>query len=531
MYKVAIIDDESIIRRGLLQNMKWEELDCEIVGTAATGVEGLELMERENPDIVISDIRMPEMDGLEMVKEAKTRGFSCKFIMMSGYEEFKYAQRAITLKVEKYLSKPVNKEILGKVVRRVERQIEAEQKLARQITESLPVLRHNFIYRLLRSKIPEQEIESELNFLEIPLKDDRFVVLDIKVDDYFNRQDGSKVMEKELLKCGALNMAESLFGKDFRVVSCDLGGDAFALIVNVPEGGEEQAVKTIYHRGDELCQMAADHFQSTVTVGVGRIREGFKGLAKSYSEAQSAVGYRHIVGKNRIISIQDIHLPGRRDSINISDLEKELVASVKLGMVEETLATLEKIRCSVLEQKNVTLEKMRLVGIEIAVLMIKEAENWAQPDYENKVERFYSIANSIMGLPTLDDIFQVLEKLVHEIARGINEQRISQQKEIVDQAIAYIEENYGNEDLSLQDVAQKVHISSSYFSTIFKKEKNINFTDYLTETRMNKSKELLRNTNLKAYEIARMVGYSNPQYFSLCFKKYTGYSPLQFKNI
>lgn len=531
MYKIVIVDDESIIRRGLSQNIDWNSLGYEVIGTASDGEEGLEMMKNLKPDIVISDIRMPVMDGLEMVHQARKQRLPCKAILMSGYEDFRYAQTAINLKVEKYLLKPIDNENLIKVVKRVTRQIDAERQLEHQISESMPLLRHNFVSRLLSGRLTAEQVESEQEFLGIQLTAERYQVLSIKVDDFQSEQYADHPQAQELLKFGIMEQVKEVFCCFPQIQFHDIGGDEIVLIAGCSDGEENAMLRKTYHQCEILIQKIEENMETTVTIGMGRYRSGYKGIAKSYTEASAAIEYRHMLGKNRIISIQDIHLPGRRDSISITELEKQMVSSIKMGLVEETNRSLDAIRDKIVEREYVTLEKMRLIGLELSILLIKEAENWIENSSKNRIEDFYSISQAIMSKETLDEIFGVVLALVEEIAKGINAQRISQQKEIIDQAIAYIDANYGNEDLSLQDVAQNVHISSSYFSTIFKKEKNINFTDYLTETRMKKSMELLRNTNLKAYEIARMVGYSNPQYFSLCFKKYTGYSPLQFKNI
>lgn len=531
MYKIAIVDDESIIRRGLSRNIDWNSLGYEVIGTASDGEEGLELMKTQKPDIVISDIRMPVLDGLEMVRQARRQRLPCKVILMSGYEDFGYAQDAINLKVEKYLLKPIDNDDLIRVVKRVTRQIDSERQLEHQIAESMPLLRHNFISRLLTGRLSVEEVESEQAFLGFQFSAQRYKVLVIKADDFQSEQYVDRPQQQEILKFGILDCVKDVFGDFPQLQIHDIGGDEIVLIAGCAEGEESAVLRRIYHTCGILSQKLEDTMETTVTIGMGRFRTGYPGIARSFTEASSAIEYRHMLGKNRIISIQDIHLPGRRDSISLTDLEKKVISSIKMGLVEETNKSLEAIRDKILEREFVTLEKMRLIGLELSILLIKEAENWAQNQDEKRVDEFYNMSSSIMSKETLDEVFGVVFALVEEIAKGINAQRISQQKEIIDQAIAYIDSNYGNEDLSLQDVAQNVHISSSYFSTIFKKEKNINFTDYLTETRMKKSMELLRNTNLKAYEIAQMVGYSNPQYFSLCFKKYTGYSPLQFKNI
>jgi len=214
MYTIAIIDDESIIRRGLAQSIDWNDLGYEVIGTASDGEEGLTLIKEKRPDIVISDIRMPILDGLEMVRQARRLHLRSNFILMSGYEEFRYAQCAVNLKVEKYLLKPIDNEELVRVVRRVTRQIEAERKLERQISESMPLLRHNFVARLLSGSMTEEEIISELGFLDIALSAYQYLVLVIKVDDYRNEAYATHIQNQEMLKFGILNIVKEVFSEE-----------------------------------------------------------------------------------------------------------------------------------------------------------------------------------------------------------------------------------------------------------------------------------------------------------------------------
>jgi two-component system response regulator YesN len=232
------------------------------------------------------------------------------------------------------------------------------------------------------------------------------------------------------------------------------------------------------------------------------------------------------MGTNRVLTVADTGFASpHRESVEFNGLEKELAVKVKLGLEGDALSVLSRMEQSIIRSKSISLSRMRLIGVEITILLYKELEEQAK-----QLDDFYSIYHKQQQMQTVYEIFACIRQLAIQLVTIVNGQRDNQMKKIIHRAVEYVEQHYDREGLSLQDVSSVVHISPTYLSIIFKKEKNINFSDFLYQLRMKKAMELLRMSDLKSYEVADKVGYRNPQYFSVCFKKFTGVSPSDFKN-
>jgi|GEM_PF-1603786 len=534
MYTIVIVDDEDIIRRGIAATITNQGAgEFRVAGVAPNGIEGLELIRRLNPDIVLSDIKMPKMDGLEMIKQAKALGLSGKTVFLTGFDELAYVKIAMDLKAEKYLLKPLSPSALMSTLQTIAEQIAAERMLKRQIQENMPAMKQAFLHKLLKNAPtePDERIRNDMRFYDIPFVAGSFLVLIFKMDDYNNKQYLAAIMESELCKFAIYNISAELLAQAYSIAACYSNDDEFTIIVN-SEAGTEEEMNRVHNIGCDICEKVEQLLKTTVTIGVGGFQQGFGGISKSCHEASEAIQFRHVLGKNRIITIQDIQLLGRSEhaELELGGFAERLVLHIKLDEREAAMQDLRRVQSQLLQSKGISLDKVRIFAVEMIVTMIKEVSNWNFDQAKNIHHRLHETSEKIYVLPTIADIFDLLSGFLDEMLELFSHDRGTPQQWIVEQATRFIEENYGNENLSLRDVARKVHISSSYLSTIFKKEINESFTDYLTRFRMEKAKQMLRNESWKAYEVAERVGYSNPQYFSLCFKKYTGYSPLQYKN-
>lgn len=535
MYTIVIVDDEDIIRRGIAATITNHGAgEFHVAGAAQNGIEGLELIKQLNPDIVLSDIKMPKMDGLEMIKQAKAQGIASKSVFLTGFDELAYVKAAMDLKAEKYLLKPLSPSALMSTLQTIADQIADERMLKRQIQENMPAMKQAFLYKLLKNSPIENDerIWNDMLFYNIPFTAGHFLVLIFKMDDYHNKDYLEAVMESELCKFAVYNISAELLAQAYQIAAYFSNDEEFIIIVNSMTATDKDA-SNVHNVGCDICEKVEQLLKTTVTIGVGRFQPSFSGISKSYYEAVNVIQFRHILGKNRIITVQDIQMLGRSEHVELelSSFEEQLILHIKLGEREEAMHALQEIKNQLLECKGISLDKVRMIAIEILVIVIKELSNWNYDQTKDVYNHLHETSEKIYSLHTIMDIFQMLSKFLDDLLSVFANDRHTPQKWIVEQAIHFIEENYGTESLSLRDVARKVHISSSYLSTIFKKEINENFIDYLTRVRMEKAKLLLRNESWKAYEVAEMVGYSNPQYFSHCFKKYTGYSPLQYKNI
>ena len=527
MYRVMIVDDDAIIRRGLSRNISWEESGFQLVGTVGDGEEGLRLFLQSQPEIVISDIKMPFMDGLDLSRRLLEVAPETKIILLTGYGEFDYAKQALELKVFDYILKPIDFDVLIQTVQKAATVLDNERKVQWQIQESRPLLKQRFLTRLILGKYQsERELFGEAAFLELKIQKGCYIAVLVKIDDYQNPEVFSGVAEQEIAKVKLANLCRENLENQTEVV--DLGGDEMVVIFfsNSKPGQTTQAA---FEWSETLLSQANERLSLSITIGLGSARPSLLEITDSFREARSALGFRHILGRNQVLTIGDTGMPNAGDTADLPEIREELGLKIKLGLTSEVVKLLDNIEAGLLRRKFVSLSTAQLLGTQLALLLLQEAQDLEAENPQVKRGFFFGQCRLIQEGQTIQDIFMELRRLASEISEMINQRRESMQEGLVGQAVHFIEENYFQEGLSLSDVAQAVHVSPVYLSIMFKKERNINFSSFLTEVRMKKAMELLRSSDLKSYEVAERVGYSNPQYFSVCFKKYSGCSPSEFK--
>ncbi|RBW69721.1 response regulator [Bacillus taeanensis] len=522
MYKIAIIDDDRIIRRGLSNIFSQENYGFQLVGTASDGERGLELIEEQRPQIVISDINMPFMNGLEMARIVKEKYPEIKVILLTGYEDFKYAQEAIKVRAFDYILKPIDSDALVAKVKLAADEWEKEQKKDKQIQEGMPLLHAQFFKKLIYNGIEPNRVKKEMTDLGIKLNGSKFAVLLIKVDD-LQQLNGKNYKEAVQRICS------NVFKNKIEGIVFEWDGDELAAVLPFSQQLIENN-EGIHDIAEQIRFHVKNHLNTTVTIAVGNVYQSLTGIVLSYQSARTAMDLRHMIGKDTVFSIKNFTFPMQVNSMNLNELEEELVEKVTLGLSHEVLTVLEEMNNQLIDQKFIRLHEIRLMAIRIVVLLFHETEKWTKQFEESNLD-LTSSYNKMMQMQTVEEIFNEISDIAVRLASYANTQRKSKEPTLVEKAMKYIEENYDQEGLSLQQVAREVHVSAAYLSNIFKVEKGINFGDFLLKTRMKKAMELLRDKNMKAYEVAEMVGYSNPQYFSVCFKKYTNYSPVDFKKL
>lgn len=527
MRKLVLIDDDRIILRGLARNIPWQENGFQLVASANDGEEGLAAIEREQPHVVISDICMPFMDGLELTEAIKSKYPDVKIILMTSYDEFEFAQKALKLKVFDFVLKPVENEKLLQVAKRAAEEWEREQDMAKKVLEGIPFLRQRFYENLLRGKYKQEEIDNELAFLELPLKGDRYAVILMIADDYF--ETGAKNrFGQELLKFCIHNVSQEVLDSFGSGIVFEHMEDEIAVICM---GAEDEAAL------ERRAMLMAEHIRyntevflkTTVTVGVGPVCERLTGISESYREAKAATEFRHLTGTNQVLSFRDTQMKSKDEGkiVAVDGWEATLALKIKLGLEQEALAVIDRMEAGIVNHYPITLERLRLLSIEIVLVMVNAFQDWSEPPYDKAA--LEALLQELPRIRTAKELFERIRTLIGDISRNVNDRRNRQQQQLVHQAIDYIQASYMKEGLSLQDVADHVHLSNNYLSMIFKKETGITFSDFLLETRMKAAVELLRREELKTYEVAERVGYGNPQYFSVIFKKHTGKTPSEFK--
>ncbi|MEM1502571.1 response regulator [Domibacillus sp. 8LH] len=511
--RIVIVDDDRIIRRSLSTAIPWKEHGFELAGEAADGEKGLALIKETNPQIVISDIKMPYMDGLEMAGKIKEMNTGIKVILLTGFEDFSFAQKAISVRAFDYLLKPVNRDCLLQKAKEARAEWEKEQNDRRQLDDHLPMRRQHFIRALLYKKVDSTGLEDQIRELGLALHSPVLAVLLVKLDEPVHQQSGNKRIKKRIL-----SLAEQHFPAS---AITEMRPGEFAVIWPIPADMENWTMQI-----EAFQSTIRGSLHTSVTVTAGGLCDELQRISDAYSEASAAMEFRHIIGKDRFFTIEDVGESVQEAQPFLQQfVQEKVIEKVKMGMLSEVEQFFSEDRLQQLKKAYLPFQEVRMAAVHLLIMLSREVESWRE-ERQKEIVRY---VQDINGLQTIQEVFEKLHHTFIQMAQSLEGQR--KKRSVVDEAVDYIKEHFCEEDLTLQKTASHVHMNAAYLSAQFKAEKGINFVDFLLDLRMKKAMQLLRQEQLKIYEVASMVGYSNPQYFSICFKQYTNHSPGQFKKL
>ncbi|MDR6882484.1 response regulator [Bacillus sp. 3255] len=531
MYKIMIVDDESDVREGIKESIDWEQHGFECIGDYASGREALEAIAELRPDLVISDICMPFMDGIELTRNIQMLYPYIKVIILTAHDEFDYVQKALRLKVYDFIVKPITafelRGLLDKVRSDMDKEAEHRENLTDlkiQLQQSLPLLRERFLEQMVSGTLKDRHIQERLHYFRIPAMLPPYLVTAIDIDEFSEITKGRWDNDPELLRSAAYNIVQEVIeGKE-------------AVIFRTRE---ERMVVVFYGKSEEVLYDAAFHLAEvirfciekylkfTVTVGLGTSCSALSELSISYKGAISALDYRFLLGANRVISIQDME--GAHNSMHRLDTEwnRRFATMIKTGTNKESHALIEQLIFS-LKASLMPIDACYL-QIQSILIAILNTIHELVGDESAHFKGHELIFKNMNRLKTLEEIEQWLQEICKEAIAYIAGQRNDLTKMQVQSVIDYIEKNYHNEDLTIHDLCRHVHLSKSYFSSVFKQHTEQTIMEYVTRFRIDKAKDLLRHTPMKFYEIAAKVGYGDPNYFGVLFKKHTGTSPTEYR--
>ncbi|WP_433922715.1 response regulator [Paenibacillus taichungensis] len=526
MYRVLLVDDEEDVREGLVVEVDWEALDLRIVGLAENGREALEMAERVEPDIVVTDISMPFMDGLELAKRLRERNPLVKVVILTGYDEFDYARQAVSLSVDEYLLKPFSAGHLTELLTRLRAQMAAEvaeredvQQLRDHYYTSLPLLQADLMATLLhRQKSPEY-IHGKAKQCGLDLHGERYGVSVLTL-----HMDGEQSADAELKQFAALNIAAEVWTEHG-------AGHAFMhqetiVLLYVDRWDGKDGEKRQQQALENVMRSINHYLRIPATVGSGSIVNTLAGVKHAYEDALLALDYRLVPGTDPLIYIADVERQ-TAGKLRFDELKQQtLTRCLKAGTQAELEDALEIIFREITVEHGRSDIQLYLIEVLTNVWKAAQASGEAMEDIFGAGFQLYADLFRLPGLSEAQGkVSEVCLLVQHRIASG----RQHVYKDIVEQALLFTKEHYADPDLSIQKVCGHLHISSGYFCGIFKKEVQLTFLQYLMQIRMEAAKELLRSTEMKSFEIAGQVGFAEPNYFSFCFKKHIGVSPKEYR--
>ncbi|NLK67920.1 MAG: response regulator transcription factor [Clostridiaceae bacterium] len=534
MFKVMIIDDETIIRTGIKNIINWKQFDCKICAEASDGEEGAALIKQHSPDIIITDIRMPGIDGLKMINEIKDLVPNCRIIVLTGYRDFDYVQEAIKLGVFDFVLKPTKIEELTAVIDRAVNELkslkskeEEFSKLKKLFEQNIPVLKEKFLYDLIYEIYPSSEdVLSRADLLGIDLSPFLLLVVEIDVDE------NAKISQydRNLYQFGIINTFMDVFSDSFKVTNIPLNDVAVAFILEIK--GSVDYLTLINNKCDYLQELLTNCFGITVTIAVSSEGREIMQLSEKYRECMEALERKFYIGNNTVIYHEDIK--GFFKYVDYSPLEKNqklLLEGIKTGNEGIVSQKLEDIFEYINNNDHIDMNYLRNYYWNIITYINNIRLSVAQASNDRSVEgiNIISVHNIISESQSVQELNELVREVCRSITAKINNYNNKSIKLVLRKAINYIQKHY-KEQITLNIVAEHVYVSTSYLSRMFKKELGINFIDYLNGLRIEKAKELLMDPKYKTYEVAEKVGINDAHYFSRLFKKYVGISPTEFKD-
>lgn len=547
MYKLILADDEEDVREGVLAEIDWEHYGFEVVDIAENGREAQELIEKHAPDVVVTDIQMPFMDGLQLSEWIRANYPTTKVIILTGFDEFEYAQKAVKLHIDEYVLKPFSSQELIQILVKVKGQIEEEtaqkenmQALQEHYRASLPVMRQVFLGSLISRKMSRHEIADKSALYGLDLSGDGFLASVISIDSVVrapnekpeaadaSRSVSLKETKDSGLKCFAvLNIAEEIIGK-YADGLVFINRDHVVLLTRFSSLSRPDAFNRTVQLLEEVRQSIEKYLKFTATIGVGTFCEEVPDVQYSYQDAVLALDYRSVLGNNRIICIDDVE-SRFNDKVRFDELkEQSLTRCIKVGTVTELQEIIDQLFGELIGS-NISYQDYQFYLLEIITAILRAAKD-ANIDLEEVLGANFMPFAEIHRFNNLQEAKVWVAGLCARIMETIVTDRQSSYVKLVDQAKEFTKEHFHETDISINKVCSHLHISTGYFSSIFKKETRMTFVGYLMQLRMETAKQFLRTTDMKAFEIAEKVGFADPNYFSFCFRKHTGISPKEYRN-
>lgn len=537
MLKVFLVEDESIVREGLKNNIPWHEYGYQFTGEASDGEMALPMIRKIRPDVLITDIKMPFMDGLALSRIVTQEIPDIKIVIISGYDEFEYAQQAIRVGVEQYLLKPITKNTLRKVLLEIREKIESEQEqrsyletFQNEMKEYENYARRSFLEKVFSGVFSVQQIYEEAAKISLDLDGPCYnlALLNLQV----KRQNPEYAMQEPE---GVGEVREALFRYFLRFPkylifqwNISLHG---VLIKGEADQMEELKEQCIYNI-EKICSQQV--FSLEWCVAVGEPVERLSLLPECYAKVNHILAHRFFNPQRHILTEKDAEelLPGKDlksfASVDSAKVNPDIIEGfLREGKQEEIKDFVNGYLAGVKDALESRLFRdYLLLNVRFTTVNYMERIGVNQQDFlpEDDDQKVREASGSGANIDAY-----MLELLERALALRDRENE-NQGKHVLKKGLKYIEENFSEESFSLNSVAGAIGVSSNYFSSIFSQEMQITFIEYVTKKRMEKAKKLLSQTQLHSSEIAGEVGYKDPHYFSFVFKKTVGCTPREYRN-
>ena len=534
MYRILLVDDEILVRDAIRENIDWGAMDCQLVGDCENGRQAMEFVTEHPVDIVLTDICMPYMDGMELSKFLHEKYPDIFIVIFSGFGEFEYAQKAIQYGVSEYLLKPVTAMELREVIGRVKEKID-EKRGAREQMDSL--LRTSEDYRdnalMIRSGAIEglvsctRDIQESLYQLErlgihLDAQSYKVAILDLDAYSQLFQIEADQRQESQLMTFVLFNISDEIVSRENAGIAYQEGSSRVCVLFTGEKNKEfESRIQAVCK---EIQEKAGEAIGMGVSVGIGGWVRSLTELHFSHEQAQKRIECRYLLGGNLLINMEDEK--EQESGLSIQVFLEDLAEGMKTGEWDLVQINLDQI-VQLIQKARVG--KTRACGyLQQIIRTIGLCLGSVTGDHKKELKQRESLQAKIPEQRTFQEAVTLVEEYAKKSFEELQMMNSSSGHRQAALAMDYIKTRYMQPDLNLNQICSYLNISTSYFSTIFKELTGETFIEVLGRLRIEKAMELLESTTLKNYEIAEKVGFADPHYFGICFKKMTGKTPTEY---
>jgi two-component system response regulator YesN len=538
VFKLLIADDEAGSREWLTHEIPWENNDICVVGPAINGTEAWDMFQKEKPELILTDIRMPGMNGIELARAALSLNPHTRILVISGYDEFAYAKACLEIGICGYLLKPSpQEEILQAILK--ERDVllakradeEARSMLQTQLENSIPILREQFLHDLLHGEIEETNLPERLCFLLLPvIPEQPFITLTLEIEDNTGLFLNYDEKDRQLIWFVMYNLVEASLG-DFGFAARLERGSIGALIFGHPHINTEELAELADQIARDLLDQARLHLPCPLVIGIGGIVKDLNQIYRSFEQAKQALRFHSQFGVEAIATHSRCYSEEKHPPILLPIDEEKLSASLETGTSVEIIHT---ILQNLYHYDSPTADAAQVLNwqrengwiLTASLVRIAQRAGFTVRDVLEREDYTVLMQGGPTGHP--DDIIRWWETQLGQLGYAIRKLRSNTLRICIRQVKEYIDAHL-SEAVTLSHAAKHVYMSPSYLSRLFREHTNESFSEYVTRRKMEEARRLLDEGENKVYEVAAAVGYTDPAYFGRVFRQYFNVTPTDYR--
>lgn len=520
MTKIMIVDDEPLVRQTLKCTIEWQKYDCEIVAEASDGFEAIELYKQTLPDIIITDIVMTDSNGLDFISSVKEINSNVEIIILSGYDNFEYAQTALKYNVSSYLLKPISNDAIIEEILKIKKHIKKHKKMQIAMSAYSDTMKNNFLFELLDTinSLNGPAFEQLCTQYNVCFPSEKYSIAIFQIDKVGSSQTNSALIQlKETVN---YHIATNIN----YILSSFFDNNLVVLFVFSPLSG----INDLYSFLNSIQNNYKNSSENTVTIGVSGICRGFSIISRAYQQAKIALKQRAIRGTNSLIDYTELSSNPDQASIELSfDKINNIINCIKHENSDKAIEIIDDYFNNIQKLKAIDIDAIKNNVLELVITMLRSLiKNSSSMSLIFKHDFFPSI--EINSLEFISEIHEWTVNIIKNVSEYYSTYMSSDYSPTLKKAILYLQENYASR-ITANDVAKELLISTRSLSRLFLSETGKSFSEYLTEYRINVAVHLIKTTQYRIVDIAPLVGYNTMKNFYKTFKKITGHNPMYYK--